>query len=138
MQVERSTGIAQALLAAIAPMRLGGSRAAAPLPPKPAPTAPTPAPPLSSGAASVPMLVTLSATQAPEQRRGRLLYRAGEGVDELTRLHRELVRGAVPVERLRALRDWLKRRPRPDEPELSAFFDEIELRILVELAKLEP
>ncbi len=86
---------------------------------------------------SVAMLVTLAAAGADEPRRRETVQHASDGIDALAALHGALVSGAVAPHTVRNLRDWTRRRLRPDDPELAAVLDEIELRILVELAKLE-
>lgn len=111
--------------ATAAPMELS------PAPPPPVAQAGAPAP-----LPSVAMLVTMAAA-SPDERRKAEIASTGHGLDQLADLHADLVTGAVPPQRLRALRDWLRRRLRPDDPELAAITDEVELRVLVELAKLE-
>lgn len=135
MRVEGSPALLQALLAA----KVG--RAEAPASPMRQAAAKPASPPLrtfSAPAPSVAVLVTLAALSPDEQRRHQAIADARNGVEVLGELHRDLLRGVLPAARLRTLRDWARRRLRPDDPELAALMDEIELRILVELAKLEP
>jgi hypothetical protein len=97
----------------------------------PRPAAPTVTPPTQS----VQMLVALAATSHDDRR--AQAREAEEALDGLERLHAELVAGRARRERLDALKEWTRRRSRPGEPELAKLVDEIELRILVELAKQE-
>ncbi len=96
-----------------------------------APIAPTVTPP----AQSVQMLVALAAaTNEPRRDPAR---DAEEALDELERLHAELLAGRAKRERIEALKEWTRRRGKPQEAELAQLMDDIELRILVELAKQE-
>lgn len=75
-----------------------------------------------------------NAVRRPHQRasRGRRLL---DGLDDL-RL--ALLQGEVPVALLQHLRDGLKATDgRGDEPQLDDILEQIELRVMVELAKLE-
>lgn len=90
-----------------------------------------------SPAPSVTMLVTLAATEPGPARRRELARSAERGIDALDRLRQALLGGALPADRIRALRDWARGRRPSQDPELAELEREIELRILVELAKLE-
>ena len=92
-------------------------------------------PSVANPAQSVQMLVTLAA--AADNGRQERAREAEEGLDDLERLHAELLAGKATRERLDRLAEWTKRRGRPPERELARLMDEIELRILVELAKQE-
>lgn len=81
------------------------------------------------------MLVTLSTALDPRPRDTLAKTQARDGLDLLAGLYRDQVTGLVSPQRLRTLRDWARRRLRPDDPELGAILDEIETRLLVELAK---
>jgi hypothetical protein len=60
---------------------------------------------------------------------------AAVGLDALAGLHRDLVAGPTVTQRLSGLREWARRRQRGADTELDALLDEVELRILVELAR---
>jgi hypothetical protein len=83
------------------------------------------------------MLVTLAAAGPEPDRRAEIARQAEEGVNALEQLHRALIAGTVGPQKLRELREWTRRRDRSADTALSTLLDEIELRILVELAKLE-
>lgn len=134
MQVGPLNALLQAMLAAPQAKRPDGAafkpELAAPQPPATPPATPNPV-------QSVQMLVALAAAGPEPERRRQMAREAEEGLSELQKLHAELVTGAVRKERLEALRQWTRRRGRPAEAELATLMDEIELRILVELAKQE-
>ena len=125
-----------ALLQALLATRPAMTRAAEiPFDPKAA-TPPSFATPLATTPpASIAMLVALSAAQRPAEQRAEAVRAAAQGLDGLTDLHRDMIAGITSPQRLRALRDWAARRTRSDDPELEAVLSEVELRILVELAK---
>jgi Class II flagellar assembly regulator len=105
-----------------------------------APPAPMSAIPQTLG--SVQMLVALAAVAPSEERRRAQVAEARRGLDVLDRLHHELLSGAAKGTTLDALSLWLKQRPdaqamTADDPKLAALFDEIELRVRVELAKFD-
>ncbi|RST30712.1 flagellar trans-acting factor FliX [Sphingomonas ginkgonis] len=135
MQVDAVTALLQSAL--LAPAEKPDARPASFA--QPAPPVPPAAQPGQVGgiAPSVAMLVTLAATDAGTPGRGAGPREAERGLDGLDALRRALVHGSVPPERIRMLRDWARGRRRSDDPDLAALEQEIELRILVELAKLE-
>jgi hypothetical protein len=99
-----------------------------------APTAPAPAPAQGGSAvpaSSLPMLV--AASTAPLSRPAAI-RRAEKGVAKLDRLHRLARVGTVPIEALDELARW-QDEGATSEGEVGALLGEIELRILVELAK---
>ena len=100
----------------------------------------SPAPPASTVTpgnppASVAMLVAMAA-QAPAAHRAPALRRAERGLDGLGRLHRALATGAPPQEALQDLRNWTADQVEA-EGKLADLLRDMELRILVELAKAE-
>ena len=86
---------------------------------------------------SVEMLVALAAVDPERERRRRMAQQAEQGLDELEQLHQEMVAGTPSVERLSALKAWAKSIGQPDDAALAELVRDIELRVLVELAKLE-
>ena len=86
---------------------------------------------------SVEMLVALAAVDPERERRRRMAQQAEQGLDELEQLHQEMVGGTPSVERLSALKAWAKSIGQPDDAALAELVRDIELRVLVELAKLE-
>lgn len=86
---------------------------------------------------SVEMLVALAAVDPERERRRRMAQQAEEGLDELERLHQEMVQGEPSSQRLAALKTWAKSIGKPDDAQLAQLIQDIELRVLVELAKLE-
>jgi hypothetical protein len=86
---------------------------------------------------TVEMLVALAAVDPERERRRRMAKQAEQGLDELEQLHREMAAGTPSVERLSALKAWAKSIGKPDDAALAELVRDIELRVLVELAKLE-
>ena len=86
---------------------------------------------------SVQMLVALAAAEPTIERRRKMAADADRGVTTLERLHRELVAGMPSPERLQALVEWSDQMVMPDQPALAALAREIDLRVRVELAKLD-
>jgi len=88
---------------------------------------------------SVQMLVALAAAApTPElERRRKATIRAEKALDALEMLQAALVVGVGAAEPIRELRTWSEERMSSDDPELDGIMDEIDLRIQVELAKLE-
>lgn len=74
---------------------------------------------------------------ATEEENRRALYQRGEDIlDRLGEIQREILSGAVSVERLQNLAHMLRtRRQSVDDPRLAQIIDEIELRAEVEIAK---
>lgn len=133
MRIEGTAALLQAMLGAQAPKRPEPVRFDTSAPPPPAPGQ-TPA---GLPVQSVAMLVTLAAAGPEPERRREMAREAEDGLNRLEALHRDLVAGVVAPARLRALRDWTRGRGKPTDPALAQLMDEIELRILVELAKRE-
>lgn len=88
-------------------------------------------------APSVEMLVTLSAVNPGIERRRRLAQDADRGIDALDRLHKELVAGVASPARLREIVEWSQSFEAPDDPVLASLLSDIDLRVRVELAKLD-
>lgn len=86
---------------------------------------------------SVAMLVTLAAADPAIERRRKQAIDAQRGVDMLDQLHRELVAGVVSPAKLQAIVEWSETFERTDDPALAAILSDIELRVRVELAKLD-
>ena len=133
VRIEANAALLQAMLATPAVRKVDAVRFDAPAP---AATPPSHAP-VAAPVQSVAMLVTLAAAGPEPERRREAVRQAEEGLTALERLHKELIAGVASPQRLRSLRDWARTRGRPEEPELAALMDDIELRILVELAKRE-
>ncbi|WP_347716776.1 flagellar assembly protein FliX [Sphingomonas sp.] len=133
MRIEGPSALMQALLAA----EPAASRAASvPFQPAPPPPSMTAAPAMGTGpVGSVAMLVTLAAVEPTADRRAEQMRSAAVGLDALAGLHRDLVAGPTVTQRLSGLREWARRRQRGADTELDALLDEVELRILVELAR---
>ncbi|MDV7339058.1 flagellar assembly protein FliX [Terasakiella sp. A23] len=72
-----------------------------------------------------------------EEEHRRALYQRGEDIlDRLSEIQREILSGAISVERLQNLAHLLRsRRQTVDDPRLAQIIDEIELRAEVEIAK---
>lgn len=106
-----------------------------------APAAPAPVHPGANAAQalnpSVAMLVTLAAADPAIERRRKQAVDAQRGIDMLDQLHRELVAGVVSPARLTAIVEWSETFERTDDPALAAILSDIELRVRVELAKLD-
>jgi hypothetical protein len=133
VRIEANAALLQAMLAAPAARKAEGARFDTPAPA----AAPQTHAPVAAPVQSVAMLVTLAAAGPEPERRREAARQAEEGLSGLEKLHKELIAGVASPQRLRSLRDWARTRGRPEEPELAALMDEIELRILVELAKRE-
>ena len=135
MRVDPTTALQSALLGLLK----GGARA--PSPPVFAPegmAVAAPVPPAVStvqASGSVAMLVALAA-QAPGLTRGQAIKRADGGLSALGRLHRALRSGTMPADALAELRQWTQEQHGEEGP-LGELMRDIELRILVELAKAE-
>lgn len=108
--------------------RLDDQAAALPHPlPSPGATPPT----------SVQMLVAIAANNPVAERRRKQARDVERGIDALDRLHKELVAGTPNVTRLREIVAWAQTVPTPAEPELAALMRDIDVRVRVELAKLD-
>jgi hypothetical protein len=134
MQVNAISSLLQTLLAS--PVK---QAAPVPFAPEPAAQPVLGHPTLASPTQSVQMLVTLAAaTMPPETERRRLVSKkAQKGLDALEMLQAALVLGVSSAEPVRELRSWMEERTPSEDPEIEALMDEIDLRVQVELAKLE-
>lgn len=88
-------------------------------------------------ATSVQMLVTLAATEPVVERRRKAAEKSEAALSMLERLHSELVTGVPSVERLQELVEWAESHETPEDPVLAGLSREIEVRVRVEIAKLE-
>jgi Class II flagellar assembly regulator len=123
-----TTPIQNMLLAAL-PKVTEFTAAEAPVPmAAPAPTAP-PQP------VSVEMLVALAASESPVDRRRRQVASADGALATLERLNAELLAGVHTVERLKEVAAWTHDLDAPPDPALVSLYNDIELRLRVELAK---
>ena len=86
---------------------------------------------------SVAMLVTLAAADPAIERRRKQAKDAERGIDALERLHKELTAGTPSVERLREIVEWSENFEASDDPVLQSILSDIELRVRVELAKID-
>lgn len=86
---------------------------------------------------SVAMLVTLAAADPMIERRRKQAVDAQRGIDMLDGLHRELVAGVVSPERLQAIVEWSESFQASEDPTLAAILADIDVRVRVELAKLD-
>lgn len=86
---------------------------------------------------SVAMLVTLAAADPAIERRRKQAVDAQRGIDQLEGLHRELVAGVVSPARLRAIVEWSETFQASEDPTLAAILADIDVRVRVELAKLD-
>lgn len=92
--------------------------------------------PLVQSQASVAMLVAIAAAD-PEARRRRAVADAAKGLGALERLHGELRVGGSGTVRLREIAAWMDDHDVPEDREAASLLQEVELRVLVELAKAE-
>jgi hypothetical protein len=86
---------------------------------------------------SVAMLVTLAAADPAIERRRKQAQDAERGLDALDNLHKELATGTPSVERLREIVEWSENFEASDDPVLASILSDIELRVRVELAKID-
>ena len=86
---------------------------------------------------SVAMLVTLAAADPAIERRRKQAVDAERGLDALDRLHKELATGTPSVERLQEIVEWSENFETSDDPVLAGILSDIELRVRVELAKVD-
>ena len=94
----------------------------------------TPPVALAHSITSVEMLVAIAASD-PEARRRRTAMAAEQGLDELDRLLRADRLGGAQAPHLEAMAAWITNHEVPDDAAARSLVDEIELRVLVELAK---
>ena len=86
---------------------------------------------------SVAMLVTLAAADPAIERRRKMAISAERGVDALERLQKELAAGTPSIERLQEIVEWSENIEASDDPVLAGILSDIELRVRVELAKVD-
>ena len=94
-------------------------------------------PPSTQPMPTVQMLVTLAAVDPEVERRRKQSRQAQKGLEQLDALYAELVSGEPSLERLAEIADWATQLETPDDPVLAEITREIELRVRVELAKLD-
>ncbi|HEX8484340.1 flagellar assembly protein FliX [Sphingomonas sp.] len=88
-------------------------------------------------ATSMQMLVALASIDPGQEKRRKQATDASRGLSVLERLRDDLAIGAVSPERLHDLAAWADGFTPPDDPVLADIGREIELRVRVELAKLD-
>lgn len=98
-------------------------------------TKPTIGPAMTQPATSVQMLVALAAAIPDIDRRRKLAASTEKGLDALERLHREIQIGSSKAETLREIADWSTSIAATGDIEIASILKEVELRVLVELAK---
>ena len=86
---------------------------------------------------SVQALVAIALNNPVAERRRKQARDAERGIDALDRLHKELVAGTPNVARLREIAAWSEAVPTPEEPALAQLMRGVDLRVRVELAKLD-
>lgn len=86
---------------------------------------------------SVAMLVTLAAADPSIERRRKQAVNAQRGIDMLDGLHRELIAGVISPERIQAIVEWSESFQASEDPMLASILADIEVRVRVELAKLD-
>ncbi|WP_010545182.1 flagellar assembly protein FliX [Sphingomonas elodea] len=126
--------MARNLLAAL-PKSVSGY--ASPAGEQPAPPTPPLAVPGAVPATSVQALVAIAVNNPVAERRRKQARDAERGIDALDRLHKELVAGTPNVARLREIAAWSQTISTPEEPTLAELMRDIDLRVRVELAKLD-
>jgi hypothetical protein len=97
---------------------------------------PGPPPSLTQAQTSVAMLLAIAASD-PEAQRRRNVADAAKGLKSLERLHHDLRIGASGGARLAEIAAWMDDHGVPDDPQAAALLREVELRVLVELAKAD-
>jgi hypothetical protein len=100
----------------------------------PAKTAATPP---SSAVTALDAILALQTDEPPAQRRARQAKRGRQALDALEKLERGLVMGHAPGALKHELESLQHGRESTGEPGLDAVLDEIDIRLAVELAKLE-
>ena len=119
----------------LAPQRAAHAASAATMAEPVEPVMPAAAPtPVAHASPSVEMLVAIAAT-SPEARRRRLVQDAEQGLGGLERLLRADRLGSSQTPQLQDLAAWIANHEVPDDPAAQALVRDIELRVLVELAK---
>lgn len=86
---------------------------------------------------SVQMLVAMSATTPAADRKHKAAKMAAKGLDALDSLERALAMGRTEALPMEALRQWADQREPSGVAELDALIDQINLRVQVEIAKLD-
>ncbi|QIG79701.1 flagellar assembly protein FliX [Stakelama tenebrarum] len=86
---------------------------------------------------TVAMLVTLAAADPTIERRRREAKKAGEGLEMLETVHRELLAGTLDECALQDLAEWARAIDTPEDPVLAEIMRDIDLRVRVELAKYD-
>lgn len=102
-----------------------------------APEVPSPAAPPAAATVTVPnasLAMLVAAAAASPASKPAVLRKAERGIDALGRLHRLLQSGAPIEAALDELADW-REGAEVGEGEAGALLEEVEMRILVELAK---
>ncbi len=92
---------------------------------------------LSAPTLLAPSLTLIGEEELPQRRRRREVTTGRRLLDDLDAVRRELVAGGMPLTRLRCLAAELTSTAVPLDPELSAIYEEIAVRVAVETAKLE-
>lgn len=91
-----------------------------------------------NAAASIAGMLSLQEVSEEEVRRKKMLKRGNDMLDMLENLRRRLIDGLVPAHMLRELNNQLSvQKQNISDPTLQSLLDDIELRVAVELAKLE-
>lgn len=92
----------------------------------------------AAGVSSVAALMALQGAEDPLEKRRRAERRGRQLLDGLDRLKVDLLEGGNAAETLSRLKASLEsEREQTDDPQLESVIDQIELRVEVELAKLE-
>lgn len=86
---------------------------------------------------SVDALLALQSVEDPVLAKKKSVKRGHQLLDGLERLKTDLLVGRVSEARLNNMLKMLKNAPNVDDPALQAVIDDIELRVQVELAKLD-
>lgn len=89
------------------------------------------------GVTALDAIIALQSDEPPAQRRARQARRGRDTLDALEKLERGLVMGHAPGALKAELESLQHGREMTGEPGLDAVLDEIDVRLAVELAKLE-
>lgn len=88
--------------------------------------------------ASLTSLLALQEVSEEERKRERLVKQGKDMLDALDRLRQQLLMGEIPAHMLGELsKQLMEQKQAVSDPRLMALIDDIELRLAVELAKLE-
>jgi hypothetical protein len=82
-------------------------------------------------------VLALQGVEDPMARRARQVRRGHDSLNALERLRLGLLEGAAPVQVRASLERLLRGRDDTDDPTLDALMQDIDVRVAVELAKLE-